>query len=388
MKWLLTRKLEKRREEAMETEKIQSIEAGQPNGGALVQVAGGTISDLARAIGDSVGSKLRETIDAEIDRGVELAVIVDGDGYKRAAEQRKRLLGLINMEGDASAPGRLRFLVSLVITSADGKKLGIVREESVGTESVKDFYEPMANLLHKLHRAVTSGREELVGRVEAARALLETNCMAYEDAQRERERAAQERQAAINAQNERTQHAEHYVGLLCQHGLTKDECLGMLVNPIDTVTAEEVNSLKEQLEHSIEAEEEERRQADAKSAIETAKQLGFDGLADLLEDKAQAPTPISTPVYVPPPPTFRPAASAVAASMTPRAPGVGRTAPGLLRITNPNLITAWALLPPDGKEMDSDNYPRLKALAKVEGKRLEQRCPGIEVYYKPKMTQR
>jgi hypothetical protein len=354
-----------------------------PQDGTIV-ITSGALGELANAITQSVGAVLHEKVKVEVEKAEQYRTVADAEQYTAAANLRKNLKGLITTVGDPSAPGRLRVRISLGIMDGTGQKIAVAAETTVGTASVNDLYNPLAGLLDKLHKATTSGREALAADIEAARKLLESAILTW-DQEQQRKRQEEERRAREKQeQDDRKRRATHWIEQLCEHGYSLETCAALLDHPIDQVTESEVNSLYELLTDVMQKEEKARQEKELKEAIETAQQLGMQSVVDELKGEASKPVVVAAPPP-PPPPAAAPVAT-VAQSATPKVSGMGQTTRYALRIINPNMIPANWLLPPEAKLYDPEAYPRLRAAARSQGTSLK--VDGVEVIPESKLTQR
>ena len=369
----------------LETGKITAIEpAGEQE--QVMDITAETMADLTTKITESVGMKLHRKIDQEIENGITLAVVTDGDSYKKASEQRKALKALVNLKPDLMAADRLRVRVSLAIMEPGGQnRIGIVRETTVGTTSLLDFYDPLADLLHKLHRATTQGRNDAEQRIEAVRGMLEKAVLDWDAENERKKKEAEEKQRLENEQIARTDRARHWIGLLCEHGYKVETLREILDHDLPLVTDAEVETLENLLREKLVAEETEKQERERKEAIQTAKDLGLSDAVKELEEEAGQPVAVVAPPPPPPPPA-RPVAAAVAQSFTPDIKGQGKTKKYKIIIDDPTLIPAEFLLPPENKLYDPDAYPRLRNEARNKGLRMN--VPGVRVEEVAALTQR
>jgi hypothetical protein len=375
----------------LETDKIETIEG--PTGLSVMepeQVAilppTAAVAEFAAAITRAVGAGLHTKITTEISEALKYEQIADGESYKKAAEKRKLLKGLVNKEGDPGDPSRMVVRVTFAIMDDQQNKIALATETTIGTLSLEDLYGPLAGILGKLHKATTQGKNEAMTRIEEVRGILESSMLTYDDQQRELQRQAERKQQLINEQSARTDRAKHWIAQLFGHGVDMDAINGVLTDTL-TATDRQVDSLEELLKEVMVEEQRKKDEADRLEAIKTAKEMGLSSVVAELEAEAQenAPVVIQAPAP-PPPPSFRPVSSAVAQLATPDVKGLGRSKTYTIRIDNPNAIPAEFLLPPPNKLYDPSAYPRLRAEAKLKG--MMMNVPGVTVIEDSKLTQR
>ena len=382
--WELGRKALERKKSNHEEKPTMPSTAITPQEPQPIIVTSGTLAEFASAIMQSVGAPLHESIAAGIQKADECKTISDGASYTRAGEHRRDLLKLVNDIGDQAEPGRLKVRISLGLVDASGQKVAVACETTVGTKSVSDLYNPLADLLHRMHRATTAGREELASQIQGARSILEKSILAYDDEQRRKKEEEEYRQRLIQQQTDRTQRATHWISQLCEHGYSVEACAGLLQHPLEQVSEDEVATLESLLREKLLAEEKAKQEKELEEAINTAKRLGMQDVAAELEGKAAEPV-VAPELPPPPPPPIAPAAS-VAQLQTPKVKGMGRRMNYLLVIDDPYKIPAMYLLPPDGKLRDPEAYPRLRAKLKSDGEMFK--VPGCHGEPESKLTQR
>ena len=366
-------------EEAKQAEIIPAAEAS-----GLVLVTGEGLADLATAIADSVGAPLVSKVEVELAKVDQYGTISTPEAYVSAVELRKALKTLITRIADDGGD-RVRVQVQMVVTDSRGQKIGIATETTIGTASVADFYDPLTKITDRLHKAVTSGRAALCDKIEAGRALLESAALTWDNEQRRKKQEEEKRQQAIREQQERTHQAQHWIAQLIEHGFQEATMLEILDNPIESVTAAEVETLRNLLMEKMQKEAEEKEAADLAAAVKQAEDLGMTDVAAELKGEAVKPVAVELPPPAPPARLMPPPPS-VSQSTTPKVKGVGRKETYDIKIVNPNLIPANWLLPMDANLYKPDAYPRLRAAARGQGKQLV--VPGIEIVSESKMTQR
>ncbi len=364
---------------AMKAEMVPAAEAP-----GLVMVSGEGLADLATAIADSVGAPLVSRVEGELAKVNQYRTVTTPESYVSAVELRKTLKTLTTRIADDGAD-RVRVQVQMVVTGSKGQKIGIATETTIGTASVADFYDPLTTITDRLHKAVTTGRKALCDKIEAGRKLLESSALTWDSEQRRKKEEEERRQQAIREQQERTHQAQHWIAQLIKHGFQEATMLEILDNPIESVTAAEVETLRNLLMEKMQKEVEENEAADLAAAVKQALDLGMTDVAAELKGEAVKPVAVELPPPAPPARLMPPPPS-VSQSTTPKVNGVGRRQVYDIKIVNPHVIPANWLLPPDGKLYDSEAYPRRRAAARRQGNQL--RVPGVEVTSESKMTQR
>jgi hypothetical protein len=157
----------------IQTDRIQSLEVMEPEQDRVaILPPTAAVAEFAAAITRAVGAGLHTKITTEISEALQYEQIADGDSYKKAAEKRKLLKGLVNKEGDPQDPSRMVVRVTFAIMDDQQNKIALATETTIGTLSLEDLYGPLAGILGKLHKATTQGKNEAMTRIEEVRGIL------------------------------------------------------------------------------------------------------------------------------------------------------------------------------------------------------------------------
>lgn len=368
------------------TQEVNVLAARPQADAGAIMVSPTAIGEIAAAITQGVGQRLRDRIKTELEKVGRYAEISTSEDYTAAAELRKALKKLSNEKGDVNDIGRARVRVSVAIIDGENQQLAVMTETTIGIKSAQDFYNPLAAVFDALHDAATLSRGELDEQIEAGRSTLETAILTYQQVEERKRKDAEQKERIKQEQAARVQRANHWIGQLAQLGFTRDQCLEKITGAIETVTDADVNKLSSFLTAELTRREEAKQKQEIEEAVQTARDMGMNELADELEGKKSKALPTAFVAPAPPPPPIFTPGPSVAQSAVPKVKGMGGSLKPVVTIENPELIPRNFLLPREKDLYDASCYPRVMDAAKAGGARTN--IPGVTVKMLPKLTQR